>query len=221
MRLSCPYCDFARDLDPARIPPKTRRVTCPRCGGKFPFDPPAAPEEAAAPLTEMAPAPAAPTGVAAGEIPVVAPMVAAAALPKAGFWIRLVAALVDSLLVTAVQFVLGLIFVFTVAALSHPLGREGEFVTGGISWLFGTVLATAYYVFFTGYCGQTPGKMAVRVRVIRTDGEPIGYGKAFLRETLGKFLSALILGIGYLMIAFDAQKQGLHDKIADSYVIKL
>ena len=78
-----------------------------------------------------------------------------------------------------------------------------------------------YYVFFTGYCGQTPGKMAIRVKVIRTDGSEIGYGRAFLREVPGKFLSGLILGIGYLMIAFDAQKQGLHDKIADTYVIKL
>ncbi len=63
--------------------------------------------------------------------------------------------------------------------------------------------------------------MAIRVKVIRTDGSEIGYGRAFLREVPGKFLSGLILGIGYLMIAFDAQKQGLHDKIADTYVIKL
>jgi uncharacterized RDD family membrane protein YckC len=83
------------------------------------------------------------------------------------------------------------------------------------------VLTVAYYVFFTGYCGQTPGKMALRIKVIRTNGMEIGYGKAALREVLGKFVSGILLGIGYLMVAFDLQKQGLHDKIADTYVIKL
>jgi uncharacterized RDD family membrane protein YckC len=83
------------------------------------------------------------------------------------------------------------------------------------------VLGYAYRVFFIGYCGQTPGKMAVRVKVIRTDGTDVGYVRALLREVVGKFLSKLILGIGYLMVAFDSRKQGLHDKIADTYVVKI
>jgi uncharacterized RDD family membrane protein YckC len=87
--------------------------------------------------------------------------------------------------------------------------------------LFGVSLIIGYVVFFTGYCGQTPGKMALRIKVIRTDGSPLSYGRAFLREVPGKFISSILLGIGYLMVAFDGQKQGLHDKIADSYVIKL
>ena len=48
-----------------------------------------------------------------------------------------------------------------------------------------------------------------------------GYGTAFLREVIGKFISSILLCIGYLMVAFDGQKQGLHDKIAGTYVIKL
>ncbi|MDH3960367.1 MAG: RDD family protein, partial [Desulfuromonadales bacterium] len=83
------------------------------------------------------------------------------------------------------------------------------------------VLSISYAVFFTGYCGQTPGKMVLRIKVIRTDGSPINYGRAALREVLGKFISSILLGIGYLMVAFDNRKQGLHDKIADTYVIKL
>ncbi len=49
----------------------------------------------------------------------------------------------------------------------------------------------------------------------------MNYGRAAKREILGKFVSSILLGIGYLMVAFDSQKQGLHDKIADTYVIKL
>jgi uncharacterized RDD family membrane protein YckC len=63
--------------------------------------------------------------------------------------------------------------------------------------------------------------MALRIKVIRTDGSPINYGRAALREVLGKFISSILLGIGYLMVAFDNRKQGLHDKIGDTYVIKL
>jgi uncharacterized RDD family membrane protein YckC len=76
-------------------------------------------------------------------------------------------------------------------------------------------------VFFIGYCGQTPGKMALRIKVVCTDGSQLTYGRAAKREVLGKFVSSILLGIGYLMVAFDHRKQGLHDKIADTYVIKL
>ncbi|MEJ2201726.1 MAG: RDD family protein, partial [Desulfuromonadaceae bacterium] len=83
------------------------------------------------------------------------------------------------------------------------------------------VVWVSYFVFFTGYCVQTPGKMLLRIKVIRTSGAEIGYGRAFLREVPGKFLSAILFGIGYLMVAFDERKQGLHDRIADTFVIKL
>jgi len=75
-------------------------------------------------------------------------------------------------------------------------------------------------VLFIGYCGQTPGKMTTRIKVIRCNGAEVGYGAAIFREVIGKFISALLLLIGYVMIGFDEQKQGLHDKIADTYVIK-
>ncbi|MDX9709761.1 MAG: RDD family protein, partial [Trichloromonas sp.] len=97
----------------------------------------------------------------------------------------------------------------------------GEAFVGLMATLFGALVGLTYSVFFTGYCGQTPGKMALRIKVIRATGEEIGYGRAFVREVPGKFLSGILLGIGYLMAAFDSQKQGLHDRIADTYVIKL
>jgi uncharacterized RDD family membrane protein YckC len=63
--------------------------------------------------------------------------------------------------------------------------------------------------------------MALRIQVVRTDGTPMTYGRAFLREVLGKFVSGIVLGIGYLVVAFDRDKQGWHDKIAKTYVIRL
>jgi uncharacterized RDD family membrane protein YckC len=139
--------------------------------------------------------------------------------PKAGFWIRVVASLLDSLLLGAVQFVLSLLIGLVIGMLG--IATAGEPSINMVIWLFGLSLSIGYAVFFTGYCGQTPGKMALRIKVIRTDGSPMTYGRAALREVLGKFISGILLGIGYLMVAFDSQKQGLHDKIADTYVIKL
>ena len=139
--------------------------------------------------------------------------------PKAGFWIRVVASLLDSFLLGAVQFALSLLIGLIIGMLG--IAAEGDPAVDTIIWLFGASLSICYAVFFTGYCGQTPGKMALRIKVIRTDGSQISYGRAALREVLGKFISGILLGIGYLMVIFDSQKQGLHDKIADTYVIKL
>jgi predicted Zn finger-like uncharacterized protein len=139
--------------------------------------------------------------------------------PKAGFWIRVVAYLIDGLLLWSVQFVLGLLISLIINMLGLP--AEGNSSIDAVLWLFEATLSLGYAVFFIGYCGQTPGKMALRIKVIRTDGGPVSYGRAVLREVLGKFVSGILLGIGYLMVAFDSQKQGLHDKMADTYVIKL
>jgi len=119
----------------------------------------------------------------------------------------------------AVQFVLSLLIGLIISMLG--IAVEGDPAVNMVIWLFGASISITYAVFFTGYCGQTPGKMALRIKVIRTDGSQPSYGRAALREVLGKFVSSILLGIGYLMVIFDSQKQGLHDKIADTYVIKL
>ncbi len=148
------------------------------------------------------------------------PAHSAETLPKAGFWIRVGAALLDSLAVAILQFTLTLLLNFLVRNVGNGTS-EFQVALGTIISLFTIAVSVGYYVFFTGYCGQTPGKMAVRIKVIRTDGSDLGYGRAFFREVVGKFVSGILLMIGYLMVAFDNQKQGLHDRIADTYVIKL
>lgn len=139
--------------------------------------------------------------------------------PKAGFWNRVVASLLDFFLLMTVLFVLSLLISLVIGLLG--IATEGDQAISVVFLLFDASLIIGYAVFFTGYCGQTPGKMALRIKVIRTDGSPMTYGRAALREVLGKFISGILLFIGYIMVAFDTQKQGLHDKIADTYVIKL
>ncbi len=229
IELTCPYCRFSRPVAIDKIPSGVARVTCPECGGRFPFPTPEEPSVTAEAAVTTCPVcgenqpPSESCNGCGLNFALYAQKqqdpVSAAARPKAGFWIRVVAAFIDSAAVSLVQGLLTALLVVIAAWLQ--ISEEGSALLGAALWLFGAVLSLAYYVFFTGYCGQTPGKMALRIKVIRTDGSELNYGRSALREIPGKLLSGLILGAGYLMVAFDPQKQGLHDRIADTYVIKL
>jgi uncharacterized RDD family membrane protein YckC len=126
-----------------------------------------------------------------------------AGVEYAGFWIRLVSAIIDGVIL----FVVNLIVQFIVG--------------GGVAgFIVGILIGIAYSVgFWVGNNGQTPGKMAVGIRVQMENGEPIDIGPAVLRY-IGYYVSGLILLIGFIMIAFTPKKQGLHDYIAKTVVIK-
>lgn len=128
----------------------------------------------------------------------------------AGFWIRFAAKFLDGLIGTVVGFVLGF-----VAALVVP-GDAAELV----SQLLGIAFGICYYVYFHGKFGATPGKMALRLKVVRSDGSDISFGTAIGRY-FSEILSSLILLIGYIMAAFDEEKRALHDRICDTRVIRV
>ena len=69
--------------------------------------------------------------------------------------------------------------------------------------------------------GQSPGKMVIGIKIVKTDGRSIGFGTTLLREIIGKFISSIIILLGYIWILFDGQRQGWHDKIASTYVVKV
>ncbi|MEK6678254.1 MAG: RDD family protein [Nitrospirota bacterium] len=147
----------------------------------------------------------------------------AESLPKGGFWIRFAAVFVDGIILLIVQG----IFVFFVgmgvgmgSIMRGGIPDEGQMLSGIIAFFVTIFIGMAYHIFFVGWRGQTPGKMALKLKIIQTNGEEMTYGKAFLRW-VGYSISGLTLGIGYLMVAFTKQKQGLHDKIAGTYVIRL
>jgi uncharacterized RDD family membrane protein YckC len=76
----------------------------------------------------------------------------------------------------------------------------------------------AYYVFFVGKYGATPGKMACGLRIVLADGGKLTYGRATGRF-FAEWVSSMILGIGYLMVAFDDEKRSLHDRIVGTRVV--
>lgn len=243
MNITCPKCNFSKVVDPAKLPDRPVKVNCPKCSASFSFAKSAEAGKATgetrpqqAPKKDMATPPAGQSHdrrIICNSCGTVQPpahhcrqcgaaivTTASRVEPEyAGFWTRVVATVLDSLLLCIVQFVLTLIITQVISLMGIAAGEDPA--VNFIVWLFGTTISLGYAVFFIGYCGQTPGKMALRIKVVCTDGSQPTYGRAVKREVLGKFVSSILLGIGYLMVAFDSRKQGLHDKIADTYVIKL
>lgn len=76
----------------------------------------------------------------------------------------------------------------------------------------------AYTVFFISSYGATPGKFMMGLRIVAASGGRIGFGRAFLRW-LGEFVSALTLGVGYLMVLWHPERRALHDLIAGTKVV--
>ena len=86
-------------------------------------------------------------------------------------------------------------------------------------WLMSLIASAAYFTYFFGTTGQTPGKQVMKIKVIAVDGSPLTYNKGFMRW-VGYYASAITLGIGFLWILKDENNQGFEDKIAKTYVVK-
>jgi uncharacterized RDD family membrane protein YckC len=125
------------------------------------------------------------------------------ALEYAGFWVRLGAGVIDLLALGSV-----------VVSIAYLFRAPVIWVTIGLA------ISVAYLLGFWVWRGQTPGKMALAIKVIRTDSSPVKWQCALCR-LLGYIVSIATIFIGFIWIAFDSRKQGLHDKVADTYVVKL
>jgi uncharacterized RDD family membrane protein YckC len=137
------------------------------------------------------------------------------ALNYAGFWIRLGAFLID----LGIMIVVGIIvrYPFQGLSLMPPADLTQRWIVQSLSIFIGV----AYYTFFVGKYGATPGKMATRLLIVNADGSKVGYGKAIGRYFAQNFVSGcLTLCIGDLMIAWDDEKRGLHDRICGTRVIR-
>ena len=134
-------------------------------------------------------------------------MPAVSTAEKAGWGTRALAIIIDALGVGIIA-----------GAISSILGG-GPSTTQyqGLSTLFQAVYFT--YFWSAAGKGQTLGSRALNIRVVKTDGSYLDYVGAFLRY-VGFFISCAAFLLGVIWAAFDAQKQGWHDKIAGTYVVK-
>jgi len=135
-----------------------------------------------------------------------------------GFWIRFAAKFIDGIIMGVVNMIISLVSIFLVVGAASSGHAPVGFAIQMAIWAVEMAVNCAYYVFFLGKFGATPGKMACKLRVVRSDGSKITYGKA-LGRFFGDMLSSLTLCIGYLMVVFDDEKRALHDLICDTRVI--
>ena len=123
-----------------------------------------------------------------------------------GFWIRLGAYSVDVLMFLSLSF-----------AILPNIGIQSNDLNTN---LFVTIAGGVYRTVFTGLSGQTIGKMLFKIRVVDLDGMRPSLRTAFFREIPCKILAEFLLFIGFIWVAFDREKQGLHDKIVGTHVVK-
>jgi uncharacterized RDD family membrane protein YckC len=113
--------------------------------------------------------------------------------PKASFWERLGAAFLDVILVSIL------------CAMLHPIAP---------------LIALAYFSGLWAWKGTTIGGIVVGLKVVRVDGKPLSFAVSLVRSLAAAF-SVIVLFLGYLWIAWDPEKQGWHDKIAGTVVLRL
>jgi uncharacterized RDD family membrane protein YckC len=188
---------------------------CSRCGTSF--NPVVAPPATAIPAAVPAAYPAQPYPAAAYSV---------AGTSYGGFWIRFIAFLIDALIVRVVVSPFGAIFGLgglAVGGFGPHFGRHGlglpYFVFGsgaiavlvlGGSWLYEAFMLSSSYQ-------ATLGKMIFGMKVTDLYGNRISFARATGRH-FAKWLSGMLLGIGYIMAGFTERKQGLHDMLAGTLV---
>lgn len=147
----------------------------------------------------------------------------------AGFWIRVLAHFIDVVILSVVVSALVFVIAFVVGLASFGMRRSGGSYGGmnimlilsleGIFFLIIFGLSAWYFTWFTVKRGATPGKLLLHLKVVRADGVPLTYARAFGR-LCGLILSFVCCYIGVIMVGFDDEKRALHDRLCDTCVVK-
>ncbi len=122
---------------------------------------------------------------------------------SADFFTRLVAAIIDGVILIIPNMILQLVL--------------GQVIGGVLSLAIG--IGYSYYFWTTS--GQTPGKMAMGLKVVNAENGALLEPSAALLRYVGYFVSGIALGLGYLWVLWDPKHDAWHDKIAKTKVIKV
>ncbi len=147
-------------------------------------------------IAGTAPADLGVTAAVGGPAMAPAPAFSSLTLPRAGFWIRLAALLIDAILV------------FFIANLLRTRGNSA------------LLLLAVYAAAMWRLRGTTIGGIICGLKVVRLDDRPLDWTTAVVR-TLGCFLSAVVAGLGFFWVAIDGEKQSWHDKVAGTTVVRV
>lgn len=142
---------------------------------------------------------------------------------NAGFWLRFVALIIDSFIFMVVLFAVALVAGMVLGLAMGGRGaaaKDLELFGNVIGFGLGLIIPWLYYALCEASSWQaTPGKKALGLRVTDLTGRPIGFGRASGRHW-GKMVSYLILYFGFFMAGWTERKQGLHDMMAGTLVVR-
>jgi uncharacterized RDD family membrane protein YckC len=134
----------------------------------------------------------------------------------AGFWVRTGASIIDTILILLITTPI----ILSIYGWAYFDGTEKSLIAGPADFLVSWVLPAILVITFWIYKQATPGKMAVSVTIVdATTGKPASSAQLVGRY-LGYYVSMIPLFLGVIWVAFDERKQGWHDKLAGTVVIK-
>ncbi|HVG28116.1 MAG TPA: RDD family protein [Pyrinomonadaceae bacterium] len=132
---------------------------------------------------------------------------------RAPFSLRCGALLIDYTLVASV-----VAFSTLLARLFSTRSAADTAIT--IGYVLAVSFAALNFLLLPAFTGRTAGKWATGLRVECRDGEPLGFGRAFLRHTVGYLASLVTLGVGFLLAALNREGRALHDIVAGTVVVR-
>lgn len=117
----------------------------------------------------------------------------------------------------AIRFIAVLIDMFILGLLGSMLRKTIPFV--GRPWMQSLISSLYYILLWVNWNGQTVGKKLLGIKVVKVDGKKLDYQDAIVRYLM-YMASALVFFLGFLWVIWDEKKQGWHDKIAKTMVVK-
>jgi uncharacterized RDD family membrane protein YckC len=129
----------------------------------------------------------------------------------AGGWIRFLAIIIDGIILAVIAWIISMIFFSNLSTLDDA----------SVAQNVQRLISIIYFFLFIALKQQTPGMMVLKLRTISLDTNQRSWWLiSLLREVLGTLVCGITLGIGYLIIFWTPKKQGLHDYIAGTTVIR-
>ena len=131
-------------------------------------------------------------------------------------WVRLLAAIIDGFV--------GLVSFLSILLVVSNSNSGYNFLTSivnGLIWLvfFWPVVYGLFVVCLTSKAGGTLGQLLTGIRVVDEKGQFLSFKMAFFRTYVGTIVSGCLLGVGYLWMFWDKERQGWHDKVSGTYVV--
>jgi len=160
--------------------------------------------------------PPSPDAPAPWSVPAQTPAGPAPGLRYAGFWVRVVAFILDAIVIGVITTAIGAV----TGTGTTVVEADGSFSVNSTSSSIGLLINLVYFVGFWAWRGQSPGMIPFNMRIaMADDGARVDVVRCLLRY-VGLLISFSILFLGVIWVGFDQRKQGWHDKIAGTVVVR-